>query len=418
MNILDIFKTKNKDKEKRSIDADVNAIATALGFNTITSYSSTDYAMTLPAVYRCCDVISDAIASLPIDLLVDKDGYKQNNNTHPVYAVLNRHPHQHLTRFLLIKMLVNSVLLRGNGFAVIKRDSKGNAISLQFQRPENVYINYNEQTEKLSYRVQGYSKLIEPCNMIHLKKFSVDGINGISVLQNARYTLQLSSDAESSARGFYKNGCNLSGILSSEKVLNSAQKEQIRTAWQTAFSARNGNSNGIAVLDSTMKYEAVTINPIDAQLLEARQFNVIDICRFFGVSPTKAFDYDKVNYNSLEATQLAFLTDTLQPWLELIEEEFTRKLFKPSESNLSVNFDDSQLLRADKQALADYYYKLFQIGAISQNEVRRALNLPPVADGDNTFIQINMSTTQNVANGLNNNNKQKTNDNEDDTTGT
>lgn len=314
-------------------------------------------------------------------------------------------------------MLVNSVLLRGNGFAVIKRDSKGNAISLQFQRPENVYINYNEQTEKLSYRVQGYSKLIEPCNMIHLKKFSVDGINGISVLQNARYTLQLSSDAESSARGFYKNGCNLSGILSSEKVLNSAQKEQIRTAWQTAFSARNGNSNGIAVLDSTMKYEAVTINPIDAQLLEARQFNVIDICRFFGVSPTKAFDYDKVNYNSLEATQLAFLTDTLQPWLELIEEEFTRKLFKPSESNLSVNFDDSQLLRADKQALADYYYKLFQIGAISQNEVRRALNLPPVADGDNTFIQINMSTTQNVANGLNNNNKQKTNDNEDDTTG-
>ena len=144
---------------------------------------------------------------------------------------------------------------------------------------------------------------------------------------------------------------------------------------------------------------------------------MIDICRFFGVSPTKAFDYDKVNYNSLEATQLAFLTDTLQPWLELIEEEFTRKLFKPSESNLSVNFDDSQLLRADKQALADYYYKLFQIGAISQNEVRRALNLPPVADGDNTFIQINMSTTQNVANGLNNNNKQKTNDNEDDTTG-
>ena len=101
MNILDIFKTKNKDKEKRSIDADVNAIATALGFNTITSYSSTDYAMTLPAVYRCCDVISDAIASLPIDLLVDKDGYKQNNNTHPVYAVLNRHPHQHLTRFFV-----------------------------------------------------------------------------------------------------------------------------------------------------------------------------------------------------------------------------------------------------------------------------------------------------------------------------
>ena len=237
------------------------------------------------------------------------------------------------------------------------------------------------------------------------------GLTGLACYKNARYTLQLSSDAEASARGFYKNGCNLSGILTSDKILSAQQKEQIRNSWQSAFSARNGNSNGIAVLDSTMQYDPVTINPADSQLLESRQFNVIDICRFFGVSPTKAFDYDKVNYNSLEATQLAFLSDTLQPWIEMFEEELTRKLFKPSESNLLVKFDDNQLLRADKQALADYYYKLFQIGAISQNEVRKALNLPPVEGGENTFIQINMSTTQNVANSLNNNTN--TNENEE-----
>lgn len=410
MNILDIFKSKKKNKEERSLDYS-EIIGTALPFNTITSYSSTDYALTLPAVYRCCDVISDSIAALPLQILKENADYVEVDNKHMAYNLLNRNPHQHLTRFLLIKMLVNSVLLRGNAFAVIKRDNKGNAISLQYQRPENVQINYNELTEKLTYRVQGYSKLIEPCNMLHFKKFSIDGINGISVLQNARYTLQLSSDAEASARGFYKNGCNLSGILTSDKILSAQQKEQIRNSWQSAFSARNGNSNGIAVLDSTMQYEPVTINPADSQLLESRQFNVIDICRFFGVSPTKAFDYDKVNYNSLEATQLAFLSDTLQPWIEMFEEELTRKLFKPSESNLLVKFDDNQLLRADKQALADYYYKLFQIGAISQNEVRKALNLPPVEGGENTFIQINMSTTQNVANSLNNNTN--TNENEE-----
>ena len=182
MNILDIFKSKKKNKEERSLDYS-EIIGTALPFNTITSYSSTDYALTLPAVYRCCDVISDSFAALPLQILKENADYVEVDNKHMAYNLLNRNPHQHLTRFLLIKMLVNSVLLRGNAFAVIKRDNKGNAISLQYQRPENVQINYNELTEKLTYRVQGYSKLIEPCNMLHFKKFSIDGINGISVLQ-------------------------------------------------------------------------------------------------------------------------------------------------------------------------------------------------------------------------------------------
>ena len=58
-----------------------------------------------------------------------------------------------------------------------------------------------------------------------------------------------------------------------------------------------------------MTFQPVTVNPSDAQLLETREFNVIDICRFFGVSPVKAFDLSKSSYSTVEATQLAFLTD-------------------------------------------------------------------------------------------------------------
>ena len=75
-----------------------------------------------------------------------------------------------------------------------------------------------------------------------------------------------------------------------------------------------------------MDFQPITVNPADAQLLETRQFNVIDICRFFGVSPVKAFDLSKSSYSTVEATQLAFLTDTLSPLLEKIELEFERKL--------------------------------------------------------------------------------------------
>jgi len=153
----------------------------------------------------------------------------------------------------------------------------------------------------------------------------------------------------------------------------------------------------VAVLEGNMDFEPITVNPSDAQLLETRQFNVIDVCRFFGVSPVKAFDLSNSSYSTVEATQLAFLTDTLSPLLEKIELEFERKLYKPSERNsIDVRFDTSVLLRADKASLASYYSTLFQIGTITPNEIRKALDLPAIKDGDHTFVQVNVATLKNA----------------------
>ena len=206
--------------------------------------------------------------------------------------------------------------------------------------------------------------------MIHILNFSYDGITGISTLQHARQTLGLATDSESHAQGFFKGGANLAGILKVQSTLTGKQKVDLKTSWQPAFSPTTGTPNGVAVLEGNMDFQPITVNPADAQLLETRQINVIDICTFFGVSPVKAFDLSKSSYSTVEATQLAFLTDTLSPLLEKIELEFERKLYKPSErSRIDVRFDTSVLLRADKQSLANYYNTLFNIGVVSAYEI-------------------------------------------------
>ena len=147
-----------------------------------------------------------------------------------------------------------------------------------------------------------------------------------------------------------------------------------------------------------MDFKPITVNPTDAQLLETRQFNVIDICRFFGVSPVKAFDLSKSSYSTVEATNLSFLTDTLSPLLEKIELEFERKLFKPSEKeSIDVRFDTSRLLRADKQSLANYYSTLFNIGVVSCNEIRKKIDLPYIEGGDSHFVQVNLMEVNKAA---------------------
>ena len=311
-----------------------------------------------------------------------------------------------MTRFTFIKTLIVSTLLKGNGYAFIERDNLGNATALHYIPSDLVtIIPPKTLKDNVAYSVTGLSNIIEACNMIHILNFSYDGITGISTLAHAKNTLGLSADSEAHASGFFKGGANLAGILKVQSNLTSKQKSDLKNSWQTAFSPSTGQPNGVAVLEGNMEFQPITVNPTDAQLLETRQFNVIAICRFFGVSPVKAFDLSKSSYSTVEATNLSFLTDTLSPLLEKLELEFERKLYKPSEKeSIDVRFDTSRLLRADKQSLASYYNTLFNIGVVSLNEIRKELDLAAVEGGDNHFIQVNMMEVNKAAQNIPSNN--------------
>lgn len=380
-------------RKKRKVEERSNPFD-YLMYNSTGSYTESK-ALLLSTVYRCTEVISDSIAQLPLEpYKIDENGYKTKYVGHPTYSLLNREPNNKMTRFTFIKTMVVSMLLKGNAYAYIERDNKGNAKALHYIPSELVTI-ISPQTisDNIVYNVTGMANAIEACNMIHLLNFSYNGIVGISTLAHAKSTLGLAADSEAHAQGFFKGGANLAGILKVQSTLTSKQKNDLKTSWQTAFSPVTGTPNGVAVLEGNMDFQPITVNPSDAQLLETRQFNVVDICRFFGVSPVKAFDLSKSSYSTVEATELAFLTDTLAPLLEKIELEFERKLYKPSEKDsIDVRFNTSTLLRADKQSLANYYNILFQIGVISPNEIRKELDLPSIENGDNTFVQVNVQT--------------------------
>ena len=384
---FNIFK-RNKHKEERAL----TYYSDALNFNNYSSFSA-NYAMRLSAVYRAVELISDSIAMLPIYVqFTDNDGYKTRYNEHSTNKLLNEQPNSIMTRYQFIKLLMIDVMLRGNGFAYIKRDDAGNAVELQYLRPDTVTIDYNELTRELKYRCNMVTGIIEPCNIIHLVKYSNDGIHGISILQNAKNTLALTSDTEKQASNFFKSGCALSGILKVQGQLSDAQKQQIKSSWNSTY---NGENSGLAVIQGNMDYQQIAVNAADAQLLESRLFNVSDIARFFSISPVLLGDLSKSSYSTLEQSQLQFLSQTLQPYITMIEQEFSRKIFRPSELNLSVNIDEKALIMTDKAALASYYVQMLQNGLMTSNEIRKELGLSSIEGGDVTVMQAQYLQQQN-----------------------
>lgn len=356
-------------------------------------------AMNLSAVYRAVELISNSIASLPIKILIQDESGKNEADKHPLnYVFSDRNTDNLISRFTLMKLLVQSVLLRGNGFALIER-ANGNVKTLRYLEPNDVNIVYDKIKNKLYYDIPMLKQRVEPKEMIHLVMFSYDGVKGLSVLQNAARSLGIAHSSENAAKSFFDNGMMINGILKVQGPVNQKQREDLRSAWNETYTA---NGSGIAILQGNMEYQSVQLSAKESQMLESRQFSVTDIARFFGINPVLLGDLSKVSFNTLEAVQNEFLVHTLQPYISMIENEFDRKLLRQSEDNLSITLETNEILRTDKAAQSNYYSTLINSGVLSINEVRKELGYNGIGeDGDKhiiPFTDVSQNTIENNKN--------------------
>ena len=388
---------KEPTKEKRELSyVNCNASGALPFFGYNNQYS----AMNLSAVYRAVELISNSIASLPIKILIHDESGKNEAEKHPLnYVFSDRNTDNLISRFSLMKLLVQSVLLRGNGFALIERHADGTVKALRYLEANDVIINYDKIKNKLYYDVPILKKHIEPKDMIHFLMFSYDGIKGLSVLQNAARSLSIAHSSENAAKAFFDSGMMINGILKVQGPVSQKQREDLRSAWNETYTA---NGSGVAILQGNMDFQSVQLSAKDSQMLESRQFNVDDIARFFGINPVLLGDLSKTSYSTLEAVQNDFLVHTLQPYITMCENEFDRKLLKQSESNLSIVLETNEILRTDKAAQSSYYSTLINSGVMSINEVRKELGYNGIGeDGDKhiiPFTDVSQNTIENNTN--------------------
>ena len=352
----------------------------------------------LSAVYRAVDLISGAVAMLPITLY--QDGKRVDSE---LSYLLNYEPNNINTRFVLFKLVMVDILQKGNAFLLIERT--GNTIDeLRYIKPEDVTILHDTVNNRKRYRVKDMGE-VDDSDMLHFMNMTLDGIKGISVLEAARRSLGIAWASETSANNFFERGGAISGVLAGKAILTEAQKLQIREQWKEIMACDEG---GIAIIGSDMTFSPIHVSAADAQLLESRGFNVAEVSRFYGISPTLLGDLTRSSYATFEATTLDFLTNCLQPRLTNIEQELNRKLLTKREKQvqkLHFAYETEDLLRCSKEQMASYYRDLIQNGVMTINEVRRKLDLEPVAGGDENYIQLNMTTLTGVQNNTQNGNE-------------
>jgi hypothetical protein len=153
----------------------------------------------------------------------------------------------------------------------------------------------------------------------------------------------------------------------------------------------SGNSHRVALLEQGLKWESIGVPPDDSQFLQSREFQVIEICRWFNLPPHKLKELAKMNYNSLEQMNVEFLTDTLRPWLVRWEQQLNRKLLRRQDrERFFFEHAVEGILRGDLQSRYTSYSIARNWGWLSVNEIREKENLNPVEGGDSYLTPTNM----------------------------
>jgi HK97 family phage portal protein len=338
--------------------------------------------------------LSNAISTLPFVLYEEAaNGGKTKIRNHWLYRIFARRPNDFQNPAEFRSMMQGHLSLRGNAFARIFANGKGEVTDLIPIHPDRVTV---EPLSDINWRYRiknqdGSSTPIQRRDMFHLKGLSGDGIMGYSPIQLARNAISGAIAAQDYGTRYFKNDAAPTGgwIEHPSSFKDQEAKRLFRESWQEQQSGKNKGK--MAVLEYGLKYHpGVAISNGDAQFIEARKYSVSDIARLFGVRPHKIGDLEKATFSNIEQQSIDSVNDDLIPWIVCWEEAIRYNFLDPEDDTLQVEFPITSLLRGDSAARSQYYNKGIMGGWLTRNEARIAESYNPLPGLDEPLRPLNM----------------------------
>lgn len=354
-----------------------------------------ELSLQISVVMACVKVISETIAMLPCILYKRSDKGKSKAENKDLYWLLHYSPNKETTAFDFWLMYVVNLLLTGDAFAYLKRDNSGKILEIYNIPTKNVTIYRNKATEELFYKVRHPDGIQEaiyyPENIMHTRgmRFTAND-SSLHPIYMARDILGLSIAIEEYASKYFANGAQVGGIAKYPANLSDDAFDRFKEDFLKNYQGVV-NSNKIMFLEDGADFVKVTNNPQESQSIEARKFQVIEICRIFNVPPHMVFDLEFATFSNIEAQYRGFVQFCLGPITVRIEQSIYKDLLNPTEKRkFFAKFLTNALLRGDTAARKDYYQAGIQNGWFCPNDVRELEDMNTYDGGDIFLVNGNM----------------------------
>ena len=331
-------------------------------------------ALTLPAYFGAVNLISSAIAKLPRKVYRKVDGLtREEVPNHRAAWIVATEPNEQVKAFTFWQTLMAHSLTWGNGYAEIERDGAARPVALWNLLPDRMmpFIEGNS----LRYRYAG--RILESWEVFHIPGLGYDGVTGYSIVQMARQSLGLGLAAERYGASFFGNNAVPGIVLEHPGTLSEGALRRLKESWNADHQGAD-RAHALAVLEEGLKANAISIPAKDAQLIETREIQVLDVARWLNINPAmlgyKTAERPGGNY---EANRDEYLDNTLDPWLVSIEQECNRKLLGPQQrGTFYIEHTRNAILRTDPKTRAEVQKLYIDMGVMSPAYVAKIENLP------------------------------------------
>lgn len=348
-----------------------------------------DGALQISTVWACVDRRANTIASLPFFAYEERNGQKKLARDSILYALLHESPNPRMTAFEFWRAMVMSHDLRGNAYARIERDPRGEAFALWPMPADQVEVRVlADKSMVYVYQVGADVSVLASDNVLHIKNLG-NGTTGLSKLEFMRGTTDEAAKQQMAASKTFGSNGKPTGILMIDQVLNKEQREKIREGFR---GLTEGSNNRLQVLEANMKYQQLSMTPEDIQLLESRNYGTEELCRWLDVPPVLVHHSNVTAWGTgIFEIKDGFYTLSLAPLCKNIEQAVRKRVLTPKQrATMTVEFSMDALLRASIKDRFEIYSKAVQNGLKTRNECRQFENDPPVDGGDDLTVQSNL----------------------------
>ena len=331
-------------------------------------------ALTFTAFFACINVRSTDLASLPLEV-------KRRRRTggvvpavnDPRYNLVFSEPNKRSSSMRFRQALLGHRHGWGNGYAeIIRRNGLPVELLLHSPRDTDTWPVLSKSGD-LWYKVDAGKREVRAENMIHVAGLGWNGIKGYSNVALHKQAVGYGIALEQFGAAFYGNAMTPRGAIKVPKKLTPEMLKNMRESYSLVHTDTT-NAHRLMILEEGTEFQNFSCDPKDAEYIATRQFQANEMCMIMRVPPARIMLTNGLTgvYKAFDDMIQDYVSSTLGPDAEDLEQEFNRKLFTARERahGLHCAHDWMGLLRGNMQSRADYYTKRFGLGSITPDEVR------------------------------------------------
>lgn len=352
---------------------------------------------TYSTVFACATLIASDIAKCRLRLVEQDTNGIWNEVERAAFSPVLRKPNRYQIRIKFVEQWLLSKLLYGNAYVLKERDQRGIVISLYVLDPCRVRpliapdgSVYYQLGQNYLAGILEATATVPASEIIHDPMYTPwHPLIGVSPICACGLAAMQGLKIQGNSAAFFANGSNPGGVLTAPGAINDETAARLKAYWDANYTGANVGK--VAVLGDGLKYEAMTVNAVDAQLIEQLKWTSETVCSVYHVPAYMVGVGPPPNYNNIEALNQQYYSQTLQELFESFELSLDEGLglapLKIGGVQLGTEFDIDDLLRMDSKTLVSTIKDGINAGALKPNEGRAKLNLPPVVGGDSPYLQ-------------------------------